>query len=288
MNEMFRRGEKIRWRKMKKLETAGPEALLREREPWCVGACGRYLNRDPSTDHLWTLRDTAGNFSALIFHAKRNLMPVLCGKKDIPAPRFLKGFFGAVPVHAVQGLTDEVVTLVSALEKLGLWTAENIDYDLMSIDRSPNEHCFGSGPAGLIIRKPQHTDLDALAALQAGYEQEEVLPQKSEFNRAVSRLNTERIFAHEQMLSAELGGRLVGKINTSAVSFTRFQIGGVYVHPDFRGLGIARRMAAEFVRSLISQGRGITLFVKKSNLAARIVYKRLGFETLGDYRISYY
>jgi predicted GNAT family acetyltransferase len=124
--------------------------------------------------------------------------------------------------------------------------------------------------------------------LQAAYEQEEVLPLASEFNAAVSRLNTERIFSKEDMLVAEFDGHLIGKINTNAVTFTRYQVGGVYVVPDYRGLGIARRMAGEFITNLTAQGRGISLFVKKSNPAARRVYQRIGFEILGDYRINYY
>jgi predicted GNAT family acetyltransferase len=130
--------------------------------------------------------------------------------------------------------------------------------------------------------------MDALAALHAAYEREEVLPQAAVFNAAASRMNTERIFSKEQILVAELDGRLAGKINTNAVTFTRFQIGGVYVHPEFRRLGIARRMAGEFTASLVSQGRGISLFVKKSNPFAHRVYQRIGFEIQGDYRISYY
>jgi predicted GNAT family acetyltransferase len=62
----------------------------------------------------------------------------------------------------------------------------------------------------------------------------------------------------------------------------------VYVHPDYRGIGIAGRMTSEFTESLAAQGRGISLFVKKSNTAARRVYQRIGFEIQGDYRIDYY
>ncbi|MDR2160415.1 MAG: GNAT family N-acetyltransferase, partial [Treponema sp.] len=97
-----------------------------------------------------------------------------------------------------------------------------------------------------------------------------------------------RILADEQILAAELDGRIVGKINTNAGSFTRRQIGGVYVHPGCRALGIGRRMTAEFTRRLIRQGWGVSLFVKKRNRAARKIYLALGFETVGDYRISYY
>ncbi len=164
---------------------------------------------------------------------------------------------------------------------------EKIDYDLMCIDRSP-EDFYTARLTGLIIRKPQSNDMNDLAALQAAYEQEEVIPSAAEFNAAVSRLNTERIFSKEQMLVAELDGHLIGKINTNAATFSRYQVGGVYVAPDYRGRGIARRMASEFITGLVAQGRGISLFVKKSNPCARRVYQRIGFETLGDYRISYY
>jgi predicted GNAT family acetyltransferase len=182
-------------------------------------------------------------------------------------------------------LRDEVIFLEQCLEAPGLQAVEKIDYDLMFIDRKLN---VDAGPGNLILRVPGYADMDALAGLQAGYEQEEVLPRGATFYPAASRLNTEKIVKGGRVLAAELGGRLVGKINVSAESFTRFQVGGVYVHPDFRGMGIARRMTAAFVSSLTDQGKGVSLFVKKSNMAAISVYRKLGFKFLADYRISYY
>ena len=80
----------------------------------------------------------------------------------------------------------------------------------------------------------------------------------------------------------------MGKINTNAASFTRVQIGGVYVLPEYRGLGIGRRMTAVFAGELQARGWGLTLFVKKNNPAAQKIYRSIGFEEAGDYRISYY
>ena len=280
MNEM------PRWRKMKKRHIAQTEAILQSHERWCMNACYRYLNRG-SKDSVWTLRNKSGDIFALIVHSKQNLLPVLCGRDYIPPPHFLRGLFGAVPIHSLQGRTEDVLIVEAELEKAGLYAVEKINYDLMCIDDNLPSVRFSS-PSGLIIRKPQPDDMNALAALQAAYEREEVLPTAAEFNAAVSRLNIERIYANEQMLIAELGGRLIGKINTNAITFTRYQIGGVYVDPAYRGLGIARRMAHEFTASLLAQGRGISLFVKKTNPAARRVYQRIGFETLGDYQINYY
>jgi ribosomal protein S18 acetylase RimI-like enzyme len=269
------------WRKMKRRQISGVEELLRSNERRYMNACDRYLNRDSA---VWILGDPP---SAVMIYSRQNLMPVLCGKKIVPAPRFLCGIFGTVSVYSMQGPKDDVLVTEKALGEIGLYAAEKKDYDLMCLDRL-HPGCHPAALPGLVIRKPEPEDMDALAELHAAYEQEEVLPAASEFRLAVSRMNIERIFAHEQMLVAALGGRLVGKINTNAVTFTRYQIGGVYVHPDYRGLGIARRMASEFVESLLAQGRGISLFVKKNNIAARKVYQHIGFEIIGDYRIDYF
>ena len=278
------------WRKMDRRKIPPAEKLLRDRELWCVTACGRFsgfLKQHSSTDAVWTLCGRDG-IHALIIYINRNVLPVFCGNTQIPNPAFINRVFGILPVHSVQGLRDEVIFVEDYLSTCGLRTADRIDYDLMYIDTPPDSNGFSAGPADLIVRVARNADFNELAVLQAGYEQEEVLPQGAVFNPAVGRLNMEKIFANEQLLVAELGGRLVGKINTSAHSFTRFQIGGVYVLPSFRGMGIARRMATEFVSALIKQGRGVSLFVKKSNPPAISVYRRLGFKFLADYRITYY
>ena len=252
-----------------------------------MNACGRFLNRKALNSRVWTLAGSNGKIAAVIINSRQTLLPVLCGLKKVPQPQFLLGLFGAAPIHSLQGIKDDAEIMEAALRRIGLHAAEIIDYDVMCIDRAPAGYETAAIP-GLVIRKPGECDMDSLAALHAAYEREEVLPAASTFNAAVSRLNTERIFAQEQMLVAEHNGCLIGKINTNAAAFTRFQVGGVYVHPDYRSKGIARRMAGEFAASLIAQGRGISLFVKKSNPAARQVYRRLGFEITGDYRICYY
>ena len=155
-------------------------------------------------------------------------------------------------------------------------------------DSAPRPEALNTGPAGLILRPPFPEDEERLFALQSAYEREEVLPANADFIPSVSRLNLDHILSRERVLVAELDGQVVGKINTSARSFTRYQIGGVYVRPDCRGLGIGARMTAVFARDLLAQGRGLTLFVKKQNAAACRVYRKAGFNILADYRITYY
>jgi predicted GNAT family acetyltransferase len=185
-------------------------------------------------------------------------------------------------------LREDTELLETLMEDQGYYVAERIDYDLMSIDSAPMPEALRAGPARLVLRPPAAGDDDAIFALQSAYEREEVLPKGADFYPAVCRHNLDHILSSERVLVAELDGRLVGKINTSARSFTRFQIGGVYVRPDCRGLGIAARMTAVFAQDILAAGKGITLFVKKRNAAARAVYRKTGFSVLADYRICYY
>jgi predicted GNAT family acetyltransferase len=279
---------------MKRAEAPIPETFLREREPHCVSACARFLQRD-AADDVWTLPETPARFpatgpktiAALLLNSRSTLFPVFDGR-DVPIPHFINRLLGRIPIHAIQGSREDTETLEAILTSLGYQKSDQYDYDLMNLDREPPPESLHAGPRDLILRRPDVLDMEELFPLQAAYEQEEVLPRDAEFNPTACRLNLEHILSREQILAAWLNGRIVGKINTNARSFSRFQIGGVYVHPDYRGLGIAARMTAAFAGELLTQGMGLSLFVKKRNTAARRTYQKTGFTVVGEYRICYY
>jgi ribosomal protein S18 acetylase RimI-like enzyme len=277
-----------RWRKIPKSEQHSAELYLRAREKFCVSASARFLQMGKCHGHVWHLDGPGDEISALLLHSRNSLFPVFDENPYVPGPRFLNRFLGKVPIHSLLGLREDAELLENLMEEQGYFAAERIDYELMSLDNSPRPEAFRAGPAGLVLRPPLRTDAEALFALQSAYEQEEVIPANACFNPVVCRLNLEHILSSEHILVAELNDQVVGKINTSAESFTRYQIGGVYVRPDCRRLGIAAKMTAVFVQDLLTLGRGITLFVKKRNPAALRTYHKTGFAVLADYRICYY
>ena len=294
-----------RWRRMPNGEYSGAEDFLKEHEKFCVAACSRFLRMRRGTSafgldagsrethgHVWYSPDEGEKIAALLLHSRRSLLPVFGRKNSIPAPRFLRRFLGKVPIHAIQGLREDTELLESLMKDQGYFSSQRIDYQLMNFDCSsycgPKNQNVKPGPNGLLLRPPGPEDEEGLFALQSAYEKEEVLPQNSVFNPAACRLNLQHILTKEHVLVAELNRRLVGKINTSAESFTRYQIGGVYVHPDFRGLGIGVNMAMAFAQNLLNRGKGLSLFVKKRNIAACKVYHKIGFNVLADYMIIYY
>jgi len=274
------------WKKLKNRDIKNASAMLREMENDYVSACARFL--EPDSSRVWKSEGKEGEISALIINSRSTLLPVFFGNSGVPALKFLKSFLRPKNIHSVQGLKDEVLVIENELDNLGMKKADLFDYELMSLDQKPLIKKNAALPGSFSLKAAQLTDLDKLAPLQAGYEKEEVLPEGSEFYPAASRANLKKIIANGKILAAELNGKLVGKINVSAVSFTRYLVGGVYVHPDFRGLGIAGAMAGSFISSLIDEGKGVTLFVKKNNTPARRLYISLGFKYRADYRIAYY
>ena len=279
------------WRRMKNSDKHifPAEEMLRDLENDYACAAARFLSRVPSKDPVWTLTGRENELSAIVINSKSTVLPVLCGKKDIPPPKFLSGFFQLKKIHSVQGMKEEVVFIEDAVKSYGKEVSEIFDYDLMGLDqRNRNFNSENKLIPGLALRVPRMTDLDALAPLQSAYEHEEGLHKGSVFSPAASRVNLARIIAGGKILAAEMDGQLVGKINVSGISFTKYIVGGVFVHPDFRSRGIAGRMASHFIDSLTAGGMGVSLFVKKNNIAARKLYIKLGFKIKNDYRITYF
>ncbi|MDR3116143.1 MAG: GNAT family N-acetyltransferase [Treponema sp.] len=277
------------------LETNPPEALrlqvaafLQTREPYCVAASARFLQRNRQ-DQIWVQENRCTRprrIAGLIIHSKGTLFPVF----NRMSPGFLKDFpvraLQSPGFYAIQGIRGDVALLEQVFALRGLCSAKRLDYDLMTLDQEPP--WLLSPVPGLILRYAEPRDMEEVLRLQAAYEQEEVIPRGEVFNPALCRLSLEHTLRHEYLLLAQGKSKILGKINTNAASFSRYQIGGVYVCPDYRGLGIASYMSAAFARDLHTAGRGLSLFVKKQNPGAREVYRRIGFKVVEDYRISYY
>jgi predicted GNAT family acetyltransferase len=299
------------WKRLGWRRFGDVKELLRRREPFCVSACARFLRPELFPGQIWGFSDRSGSIRALLLHNKGTLFPIFdnqnnqnnqnsqssqtgqTGQKgqdtgSFNLPPVLLKYLKKTYIYAVHGLRRDVSVLQTILGELGKHSADEIDYDLMTLNREPSTETLRAGPPEVFIREPKLWELDDILPLQKAYEMEEVVPRGADFNAAVCRLNLKRILKEQKVLVAELEGQIIAKANTSAVSFTRTQIGGVFVHPSCRGLGIARRICAELSRILINSGRGVNLFVKKWNRSAQRVYHSVGFKPISDYRIAYY
>jgi ribosomal-protein-alanine N-acetyltransferase len=65
-------------------------------------------------------------------------------------------------------------------------------------------------------------------------------------------------------------------------------IATIAIHPDFRGIGLGKRLLAEILRQSIQQGAILaTLEVRENNQAAQEMYTKFGFRVVGR-RPHYY
>lgn len=278
----------LRWNTLKGEAKGRVRAFLEARESLCVPACERFLAWDDGPDRIWYARDGEGAIvSILILSATGILYPVLAEPDRAGNHSGIAHCMAARRIRSIQGQAGAVALCEGILEKRGQTRFERIDYALMRLDASPLATALIAGPDALVIRRATHEDADALFPLQAAYEKEEVIPAYASFKPAASRLALERILGNRIVLVALVDGVIVGKVNTNARSFSRDQIGGVYVLPEWRGKGIATRLVGELCAVLNDEERGINLFVKKRNTPAQRAYIRVGFEEYGDYRISY-
>jgi hypothetical protein len=273
------------WEKMRRnnKDIISVENLLNKLEDDYTSACVRYLTLNTDKDTVLILRSFDGKKKqepiALIINSGSTVVPVLNGLTELPMSKSLNDFLKTKKIYSIQGLKKEVLILEDLM---------SLESFMLKEKKNQASGLEGRELSNLTLRVPRMTDLDALAPLQAAYEHEEVLHKGSIFSAAASRVNLAKTIAGGKILTVSIDGRFIGKINVSGISFTRYLVGGVYVRPDFRGKGIARLMTAKFIRSLLSESRGVTLFVKKANLAAYKLYAGLGFKVRGDYRITYY
>jgi ribosomal protein S18 acetylase RimI-like enzyme len=276
-----------RWWKAGEMQKAWPAEFLREHETTCVSACDRFLNANYLNDSIWMLSRGGRAAQAVLMYSKRTLFPVLDGLTVIPVPMFLKRFLLSTPVHAIHGLLEDVSLLEAALYPLHYEPIGRVDYYLMAYDAGKTSPKRFDRTPGLTLRPVRQSDYKALFEMQMNYEIEEVAINLKRYRPELARLSLSRILSQEDMLVAEYKGKLVGKINTNARSFTRRQLGGVYVKPPFRRMGVASSMIDAMIEKLTQENSAISLYVRKSNKPALFVYTRAGFRTVADYRISY-
>jgi ribosomal protein S18 acetylase RimI-like enzyme len=126
---------------------------------------------------------------------------------------------------------------------------------------------------------------ELLAASEAMFEEETGLAvdvgQRDELRHTVeSRVAASRTW----VLRDPVDGRLLFKASIAARSMRAAQLEGVWVPPEARRRGIARRAVSELCRRELAEVARLTLFVNEENAAALRLYQRIGFTDAGPWR----
>ncbi len=196
--------------------------------------------------------------------------------------------------HEAKGLLDRVGT-AWCLMGPSAWV--NFTEPLMPASRILHRvhYEFMARPAGPLavpdgrgeLRPVEPREADTVFPLHEAYEKEEVLFDPSEFHPVASRLHWGHLIHRQRLVALWDGGQPLAKAGTNALTDRWAQIGGVYTRMDYRRLGLQKRLMAYLVGLLAEEGKGCCLFVKKENGAALGLYRNLGFESRGDFLITY-
>jgi len=84
------------------------------------------------------------------------------------------------------------------------------------------------------------------------------------------------------------GDALRFRASVSARTPDAAQISGVYVPPEHRGRGYAKRGMSELCARLLEESRSVCLFVNDFNVPALAVYRRLGFVDRARWASAFY
>ena len=98
------------------------------------------------------------------------------------------------------------------------------------------------------------------------------------------RARVAELIAHGRSFARIEDGRVLFKAEIGSVTPAACQVQGVWVAPELRGEGLgARGMAAVLVHSLRDIAPVVSLYVNDYNLAARAVYRKVGFTEAGTF-----
>jgi GNAT superfamily N-acetyltransferase len=260
------------------------EFLLRD-EALCVPFTSRLLDGARGCE-VYFNADARGNvFECALFTTAGLLLPVLTGE-DAGHNGLADVLRGLSPtVHSIMGV-GRCVGGVEAL--LPLPPTTRIEYFLMTLRRASLRPFLPRDHEGVVVRKADPYDAEALFPLQKEYELEEVVIDPTHFNDAQCMKLLKHSLRDELVYVAELDGVPVAKAATNARGFGVDQIGGVYTVPEKRSKGLGARVVAELLEAVFIDKTAACLFVKKRNRPAIALYDRLGFAPVTDYVISYY
>lgn len=185
-------------------------------------------------------------------------------------------------LHSIMGLDRDVRRIQ---EILPVQSHTALDYHTMTREGPvPDIPCVGSVECK--VARPR--DAKSLYPLQMAYEIEEVLLNPNRFNPRSCLLSLQRSLRRELVMYAKKKGTVIAKAGTNARGFCYAQLGGVYTVESYRNQGVGECIIGALLSRLEVDGLKSSLFVKKTNLAAIKLYRKLSFDMQGAFRIAYY
>jgi uncharacterized protein len=231
---------------------------------------------DPNSigGELWTLR---GAQESLCF-AGANLIPLRGAPADLMAFAD-EAMRGTRRCSSLVGRADLVMPMWDRLESA--WGPARDVRDrqpLLALSAHPS---CDIDPAVRQVR-PEELDAYLVAAVDMFIGEVGVDPRLGDGGRGYRRRVASLITAGRAWARFE-HGQVVFKAEVGSQSPGVGQIQGVWVHPEWRGLGLGTAGTATVAAVIVATGRTASLYVNDFNTVARAAYARIGFAEIGTF-----
>ncbi|MCK5674340.1 MAG: GNAT family N-acetyltransferase, partial [Spirochaetales bacterium] len=137
------------------------------------------------------------------------------------------------------------------------------------------------------VKKAKKRDTLSLFPLEKAYLLEEVLVGNSAINQQAVLINLKKTCTDQSVFYALFEKKIIAKVNTNGQGFAYNQIGGVYTKPEYRKQGISTYLMKILLNEIHMSKKNAVLYVKKENIPALTLYKKLGFSIVDDYSAHY-
>jgi predicted GNAT family acetyltransferase len=231
---------------------------------------------DPNSigGELWTRRDPD---ESLCF-AGANLIPLRGAPDDLNAFAD-EAMAGTRRCSSLVGRADLVMPMWKRLESAWGPARDVRDHQpLMALTSHPNCDI----DAGVRQVRPDELDAYLVAAVDMFIGEVGVDPRLGDGGRGYRRRVASLIAAGRAWARFE-HGQVVFKAEVGSQSPGVGQIQGVWVHPEWRGLGLGTAGTATVAAVIVGTGRIASLYVNNFNAVARAAYDRVGFAEIGTF-----
>jgi hypothetical protein len=231
---------------------------------------------DPNSigGELWTRRDPD---ESLCF-AGANLIPLRGARADLNAFAD-EAMAGTRRCSSLVGRAELVMPMWERLESAWGPARDVRDHQpLMALTSHPNCDI----DPGVRQVRPDELDAYLVAAVDMFIGEVGVDPRVGDGGRGYRRRVASLIAAGRAWARFE-HGRVVFKAEVGSQSPGVGQIQGVWVHPEWRGLGLGTAGTATVAAVIVGTGRIASLYVNNFNAVARAAYDRVGFAEIGTF-----
>jgi uncharacterized protein len=184
----------------------------------------------------------------------------------------------------VVGPRAAVAAVVTRLREAGLTPRIELPQTYMAVERGglpPFERLAELRPAG-----PGDHDLVHRTGAELRAEELKEDPRRADPEDYARRVEEECRLGYTYLWLVD--GALRFRASLSALTSDAVQIAGVFVPPEHRNRGFARRGLAELCSRLFARTRAACLFVNDSNAPAIAVYQRLGFRPCARWASTFF